>query len=95
MGRYSWLRLGSLRIASSAWIEPVSHGLLHQDAVTGMVNHLLYYRKNPRLCVIVSVGANDKIDFFVRGILTKRLSQTEERIFWSGGHNGRGEDGRA
>jgi hypothetical protein len=56
---------------------------------------LLYHRKNPRLCVVVSVGANDKIDFLVRGVLAESLNQTEERIFWSGGHNGRGEDGRA
>lgn len=57
--------------------------------------YLFYYRKDPRLCVVVSVSADDEIDFFVRGILTESLSQTEERIFWSGGHNGRGEDGRA
>lgn len=26
---------------------------------------LFHYRKNPRLCVVVSVGANDKIDLFI------------------------------
>lgn len=42
--------------------------------------HLSHHRQNPRLRIVVSVGAYTEINFPIRSVLTKRSGQSKERI---------------
>lgn len=42
--------------------------------------HLSHHRQNPRLRIVVSVGAYTEINFPIRSVLTKRFGQSKERI---------------
>lgn len=96
MERYSWLRLGSLWIASSAWWEGVSQTGDNPDInnLESIVESYLFHnRQNPGFCVVVTVSSNTQINLLVRGILAVSLHKTEQRVLGGGGHSSRGEDG--
>jgi hypothetical protein len=87
MGRYSWLRLGSLRSRSSAWMEPVSTEREEGGDAGARIRpharwtHHLDDGQDPGLCIVVSVSANAQVNLVGVLIATEGRHQAEQGIF--------------
>jgi hypothetical protein len=99
MGRYSWLRSGSLRRISSACSEALSARCFlawkvgEWKSSSNGWTHLLDHGQDPWLRIVVPVSSNAQVDLL--GVLVAAISshQPEQRVFWRLGDDARVESG--
>jgi hypothetical protein len=82
MGRYSWLRLGSLRMMSSACEPAVSISIPRSGSLcpSEARTHLLDDGQDPGLCVVVAVGSDAQIDLVGVLVTAERCHEPKERV---------------